>query len=81
MIEHFICNSITNHLDEPHTQYGFRKCRSSITQIILTIRDLAKIVYDGQVDVILLEAERGVDRTWAEPVMSPQYLLIPNPNI
>ena len=69
LCEHIIHCSIIRHLTENNilsdAQYGFRKCRSCDTQLIVTIDDLAKVhVLDkkSQTDVILLDCEKAFDK-------------------
>ena len=67
LIEHIIHSSVITHL-ENHSiltdfQHGFRKRRSTETQLILTVQDLVSNLNAGeQTDVILLDFSKAFDK-------------------
>ena len=66
LLEHIIYGAVMDHLERlsilSDTQHGFRKCRSTETQLILTIQDLAKGLDDGgQIDALLLNFSKAFD--------------------
>jgi len=74
VMEHIFHSHIIKHMDKigllADSQHGFRKRRSTETQLILSIDDLAKSLDVGeQVDCILLEFSKAFDKV-------PNYKLI-----
>ena len=67
VIEHIIHSHIIKHMDKlgllADSQHGFRKRRSTETQLILSIDDLAKCLDVGeQMDCILLDFSKAFDK-------------------
>ena len=67
VMEHIIHSSIISHLDSTNvltdTQHGFRKNRSCVSQLIMTVNDLAKSLNEAkQVDSILLDFSKAFDK-------------------
>ena len=67
VIEHIIHSSVITHLENHHIlsdhQHGFRKRRSTETQLILTIQDLVHNLNAGeQTDAILLDFSKAFDK-------------------
>ena len=66
-MEHIMHSNILSHLEKhgilTDYQHGFRKRRSTETQLILTIQDLAKDLDEGkQIDAILLDFSKAFDK-------------------
>ena len=66
-MEHLVHSQIITHMDEhgllTDSQHGFRKRRSTETQLILSINDLAQSLDVGeQVDCILLDFSKAFDK-------------------
>jgi hypothetical protein len=67
MLEHTITSSIMKHLENLYTltdaQHGFRKSRSSESQLIITLQELASktIGYRGQTGVVFFDFSKAVD--------------------
>ena len=58
MMKHFDLHHILN-----DAQHGFRKMRSSKTQLLVTVHDIAKnLAFGDQVEVILLDFSKAFDR-------------------
>ena len=67
VMEHIVHSQIITHMDEhgllTDSQHGFRKRRSTETQLILSINDLAQSLDVGeQVDCILLDFSKAFDK-------------------
>ncbi|KAK3101818.1 hypothetical protein FSP39_006589, partial [Pinctada imbricata] len=67
IMEHIVHSHIIGHLDEhgllADNQHGFRKRRSTETQLILSVNDLAQSLDVGdQVDCILLDFSKAFDK-------------------
>ena len=66
-LEHIMHSQILTHLEKQQIltdfQHGFRKRRSTETQLILTVQDLARGLDEGkQIDVILLDFSKAFDK-------------------
>ena len=67
LVEHVIHSQIMKHLDTHHilsdNQHGFRKKRSTESQLILIIQDLASGLDEGeQIDAVLLDFSKAFDK-------------------
>ena len=66
VMEHILHSHIIKHMDKlgllADSQHGFRKRRSTETQLILSIDDLAKSLDVEQVDCILLNFSKAFDK-------------------
>jgi hypothetical protein len=75
MIEHILHSQIMTHLDKHRIladqQHGFRKKRSTESQLILTLHDLSKSLDEGeQIDAILLDFSKAFDKVPHERLAS-----------
>ncbi|MCG8078128.1 MAG: reverse transcriptase family protein, partial [Candidatus Thiodiazotropha taylori] len=75
LIEHILHSQIMTHLDSHRIltdqQHGFRKRRSTESQLILTLHDLAKGLDEGeQIDAILLDFSKAFDKVPHERLAS-----------
>ena len=62
-LEHVLSSCMMSHLEQNYiltnAQFGFRKRRSSNTQLTVTLQDLASnLDVGGQTDVILLDSQK-----------------------
>ena len=67
ILEHIIHSSIMKHFDQHATltdsQHGFRRKRSCVTQLVVTVHEIAQhLAQDSQVDVILLDFSKAFDK-------------------
>ena len=75
LIEHILHSQIMTHLDKHRVltdqQHGFRKRRSTESQLILTLHDLAKGLDEGeQIDAVLLDFSKAFDKVPHERLAS-----------
>ena len=68
VLEHIVHSSIMRHLDQNSIltvkQHGFRKKRSTVTQLVVTTQGIASSLRSGkdQVDVVLLDFSKAFDK-------------------
>ena len=65
--EHIVTSHIHQHLDKynilTNAQHGFRKYRSTDTQLMLTLQDLHRVIeHKGQTDLIQLDFSKAFDK-------------------
>ena len=65
--EHIVTSHIHQHLDKynilTNAQHGFRKYRSTDTQLMLTLQDLHRVIeHKGQTDMIQLDFSKAFDK-------------------
>jgi hypothetical protein len=65
--EHIVHSSIINHLEShgilSDANHGFRKRRSTVSQLTITVNDLASIIdKKGQADLVLLDFSKAFDK-------------------
>lgn len=67
ILEHIVHSSIMKHFDQhailTDSQHGFRRNRSCVTQLVVTVHEIAQqLAKDSQVDVILLDFSKAFDK-------------------
>ena len=67
VLEHIVHSNIMRHFDQNNIltdkQYGFRKRRSCVTQLVTTVQGIASQLWSGdQVDVILLDFAKAFEK-------------------
>ena len=75
ILEHVVFSSVMSHLEKYNVlddaQHGFRKKRSTISQLVITVNDFASTLRDQkQTDAILLDFSKAFDKVDHEGLLS-----------